>query len=92
MGKKPRPKPRRLAKKLRQIRAALGLSQNEILIRMRLDGEYSRSNLSNYERNRREAPSAIVLGYARLGRIRVDVIVDDQLELADRLLKNSTST
>jgi len=92
MGKKPRSKPRRLGKKLRQIRGALGLSQNEMLIRIRLDGKYSRSNLSNYELDRREAPLPILLGYARLGRISVDVIVDDQLELPDRLLKNSAST
>src|SRR5260370_19200867 len=92
MGKKPRPKPRRLGKKLRQIRDALGLSQNEMLIRMRLDGQYSRNNLSNYELGRREAPLPIVLGYARLGRIRVDVIVDDQLELPDRLLRIPANT
>ncbi len=85
MGKKPRRKPRRLGKKLRQIRLALGLSQNEMLKRMRLDGKYGRNNLSNFELNKREAPLPIVLGYARLGRIRVDVIVDDQLELPDRL-------
>jgi transcriptional regulator with XRE-family HTH domain len=87
MGKKPRVKPRHLGKKLRQIRRALGLSQNEMLKRMGLDGDYGRNNLSNFERDRREPPSPILLGYARLARIRVDLILDDKLELPDRLLK-----
>jgi transcriptional regulator with XRE-family HTH domain len=90
MGKKPRTKPRRLGKKLRQIRRALGLSQNEMLKQMGLDGEHTRNNLSNFELDRREPPSPIVLGYARLARIRVELILDDKLELPDRLLRIPT--
>ena len=86
MGKSARPRPSGLGKKLRQIREALGLSQNEILKRMGLDEEYGRNNLSNYEHDKREAPWAIVLGYARVARINVDLIVDEKLELPKHLL------
>ena len=86
MGKNPRHKPRRLGKKLCQIRAALGLSQNAILMEMGLDNKYTRNNLSNYELDRREAPLPILLGYARLAGISLDVIVDDKLPLPKHLL------
>jgi transcriptional regulator with XRE-family HTH domain len=84
MGRKPRPKPRRTGKKLRQIRAVLGLSQNGILKRMGLEKKCGRNNLSNYELDKREPPSNVVLGYARLAGINVKYIIDDKLELPDR--------
>jgi transcriptional regulator with XRE-family HTH domain len=89
MGRKPRPKPRRTGKKLRQIRATLGLSQNEILKRMGLEKECGRNNLSNYELDKREPPASVVLGYAQLAGINVKFIIDDKLELPDRF-NNST--
>ena len=100
MGRKPRPKPRRTGKKLRQIRAVLGLSQNGILKRMGLENECGRNNLSNYELDKREPPSSVILGYARLAGINVKYIIDDRLELPDRFndaivtkrLKSKTST
>ena len=85
MGKNPRQKPRRLGRKLCQIRAALGLSQNQILRKMGLDDKYSRNNLSNYETDKREAPLPILLGYARLAGISVDDIIDDKLPLPKHL-------
>src|SRR5688572_33296734 len=84
MGRKPRPKPRRTGKKLRQIRAVLGLFQNGILERMGLEKECGRNNLSNYELDKREPPSSVILGYARLAGINPQYIIDDRLELPDR--------
>ena len=85
MGKHSRRKPRRLPKKLRLIRDALGLSQNQILKEMGLDDKYTRNNLSNYETGKRETPWPIQLGYARLANISVDLLLDDKLELPDHL-------
>ena len=90
MGRKSRLKPRRLGQKLRHIREALGISQNEMLRRMGLDEEYGRNNLSNYELDKREPPLSIVLGYARLAGISVDLIVDDKLDLPKDFLKSGS--
>ena len=87
MGKGSRRQPRRLPKKLRQIRDALGLSQNQILKEMGLDDKYTRNNLSNFETGKRGTPWAIQLGYARLANISVDLLLDDKLALPEDLLK-----
>jgi transcriptional regulator with XRE-family HTH domain len=91
MGKHSRPQPRRLPKKLRLIRDALGLSQSQILKEMGLDDKYTRNNLSNYETGKRETPWPIQLGYARLADISVDLLLDDKLELPDHLVKPRAS-
>jgi transcriptional regulator with XRE-family HTH domain len=85
MGKYPRRKQRRLAEKLLQIRVSLELSQNEILWRMGLDEEFTRSNISNYELGQREPPLFVLLQYARLAGLCVDVLIDDELEMPKRL-------
>lgn len=85
MGKGPRRQPRRLPEKLRQIRNALGLSQSQILKEMGLDDRYKRNNLSNFETGKRGTPWPIQLGYARLAKISVDLLLDDKLELPDYL-------
>jgi transcriptional regulator with XRE-family HTH domain len=88
MGKKPRTKPRRLGKKLRQIRENLGLSQNEMLRRAGLDKKYGRNNLSNYELDKREPPYPILLGYSQVSGIPINVILDDKVALPQEFLKN----
>jgi transcriptional regulator with XRE-family HTH domain len=85
MGKYPRRKQRRLANKLLQIRLSFNLSQNEILRKFELDEEYTRTNISNYERDEREPPLFVLLQYAHLAGVCLDVLVDDDLELPERL-------
>ena len=85
MGKYPRRKQKRLAEKLLQIRVALGLSQNEILRAIGAEEELYRTNISNYELGEREPPLYILLGYARLAGVCLDVIVDDELDLPVKL-------
>jgi transcriptional regulator with XRE-family HTH domain len=85
MGKYPRRKQRRLADKLLQIRVSLNLSQNEILRHLGLDEELSRTNISNYELDQREPPLFVLLQYAHLSGVCLDVLVDDDLELPKRL-------
>jgi transcriptional regulator with XRE-family HTH domain len=85
MGRIPRRKQRRVGEKLRQIRHAFDLSQNEILRRTGLAEEVTRNNISNYELDEREPPLFVLLRYARLAGVCLDVIVDDDLDLPRRL-------
>ncbi len=66
------------------IRKRLGLSQNEILKELGLDGAYDRSTISGYERGEREPPIPVVLKYARLAGISTDYLIDDKLKLPDK--------
>lgn len=54
MGTLPRRTPKRLPEKLREIRLRLGLSQNEIIRRMGLEGELTREEVSSFELGRRQ--------------------------------------
>ena len=85
MGKYPRRKQKRLPEKLLQIRTALGLSQNEVLRAIRAEDELYRTNISNYELGEREPPLFVLLGYARIAGVCLDVIVDDELNLPAKL-------
>jgi transcriptional regulator with XRE-family HTH domain len=85
MGRAARPKPVRLAEKLVQIRAAFGLSQNELISRLGLVQEIPREDISAFERGIREPPLPILLKYAQLAGVCIDVLVDDELNLPDKL-------
>lgn len=92
MGKYPRQKQARLPEKLLQIRMALGLSQNEMLKQLKLEGKFSRTSISNYETGDREPPLHVLLRYAQTAGICLDVIVDDELDLPARLPTVATHT
>jgi len=85
MGRHPRRKQKRLAEKLLTVRLALGLSQNEMLRRLGAEDDLLRGSISNYELGDREPPLYILLGYARLAGICLDVLVDDELDLPKKL-------
>ena len=85
MGKRSRPKPERLAEKLLQIRLALDLSQDGMLARLELGESHFRSAVSGYELGTREPPLPVLLKYARLAGVCVDVLIDDALDLPDKL-------
>lgn len=85
MGRHPRRKQKRLAEKLQHIRLALGLSQNEMLRRLGAEQELYRTNISNYELGDREPPLYVLLVYARIAGVCLDVLVDDDLDLPAKL-------
>ena len=85
MGRNPRRKQRRLSDKLLQIRLSLDLSQNELLRQLGLDEKFTRTNISNYELGHREPPLYVLLQYAHLAGLCLDVLVDDDLEVPKRL-------
>jgi transcriptional regulator with XRE-family HTH domain len=85
-----RQKPERLAEKLLQIRLFLGLSQDGMLRRLGLAEVYLRSRISAYELGNREPHLPVLLKYARCVGISTDVLIDDEMDLPERLLKDST--
>lgn len=85
MGKKARRKPKRLAEKLSQIRAAFGVSQNEMLMRLGVEDEIDYTAISKYELGRNEPSLLILLRYARVAGVRVETLIDDALELPAKL-------
>ena len=74
----PRPRPKRLAEKLLQIRRALGMSQSRIAKRL---GVKAYTIVSKWELNILEPPLAILLAYSRLTGIPVENLIDDELDL-----------
>jgi transcriptional regulator with XRE-family HTH domain len=85
MGQASRHRPARLAEKLLHVRAALGLSQNELISRLGLSGDLTQARISAYERGMREPPLVVLLNYARAANISVDALIDDELALPDKL-------
>lgn len=77
--------PRRLARKLARVRTALGLSQNEMLARLGSPEKLLQSSISGYERGVREPPLLVLLAYARIANVYVEVLIDDALELPEEL-------
>lgn len=85
MGKRARMRPERLAEKLRQIRLALGVSQAEMLMRLGFDDVFEYRRISEYELGKIEPPLAVLLAYARDVNVSTDVLIDDQMDLPDKL-------
>ena len=83
MGRAARPKPSRLGEKLLQLRTGLGLSQTQMCRALDLAVDYSA--VSQYELDRREPPLPILLRYAELANVYVDVLIDDRLGLPEKL-------
>jgi transcriptional regulator with XRE-family HTH domain len=80
--------PKRLAAKLTQIRAALGLTQGQMIEYL----EYTESPLypsyiSGFETGEREPSLLVLLAYARCAGISTDVLIDDSLDLPGKLAR-----
>lgn len=74
--------PKRLGEKLRQIRTALGLSQNGMLKSLGSPEGLLGTSISAYERGIREPPLLILLEYARIAGVCVDALLDDEERLS----------
>ena len=85
MGRKPRVKPERLAVKLRTIRDALGLSQGELVRRLGAGDLIDAKHVSKFELGEREPSLIVLLRYARLAGVSMDVLADDDLDLPAKL-------
>lgn len=85
MGANPRVRPKRLAEKLRRIRASLDLTQAELLRKLDIEGLATQSKISEFESGKREPSLIIILQYARAVGVYVDVLIDDRLDLPAKL-------
>jgi len=85
MGRASKRKPTRLAEKLLQIRLALGLSQNELIRRLELVDELMQASISGYELGTRIPPLPVLLRYAEVAGLCTDVLINDKLDLPDKL-------
>jgi transcriptional regulator with XRE-family HTH domain len=80
MSRYARPRPRKLARKLKQIRTRLGLTQAEMVMWLKFREVYQ-GHISEYERGIREPPYPVLLKYARLMKISTDTLIDDEISL-----------
>jgi transcriptional regulator with XRE-family HTH domain len=85
MGRAARLKPKRLAEKLLQIRLAFGLSQSDMLRRLGFDEDIWYTQISGYELGRSVPPLPILLQYARIANVLMEVLADDNLDLPAQL-------
>ncbi|HEV2704583.1 MAG TPA: helix-turn-helix transcriptional regulator [Pyrinomonadaceae bacterium] len=80
-----RTKPERLAEKLLAIRNAFGLSQTDMLRRLGVEDSIPYTRISDYELGKREPTLMILLQYARVAGVPTEVLIDDDLDLPDKL-------
>jgi transcriptional regulator with XRE-family HTH domain len=86
MGRSHRRKPTRLAAKLHAIRIGLNFTQEQMI--ERLDCEelpLYPASISQYEQGKREPPLLVLLAYARVAGVTMEMLVDDVLNLPEPL-------
>ena len=90
MGQSPRPRPKRLAPKLRQIRELLDLTQEQMAEHLKhIESPPQPGHISEFENGRREPSLLFLLAVARLAGFPMDALVDDEFDLPDRLPGNA---
>lgn len=77
--------PKMLGPKLKQIRLAMGLSQEEMLKKLDLPPAISQSTISAYERNAKLPPYFVLARYGDVANVWIDVLVRDTLNLPGRI-------
>jgi len=73
-----RPRPKRLAEKLLQIRTMLGLSQSRLAQKI---GIVDYTVISKFEHDVNEPSLMALLAYAKLAGVRVEDLINDDLTL-----------
>lgn len=86
MGRSRQSRPEKLPIKLKEIRLKLGLTQQQMF--ELLDDKKARlyvGHISLFESGQRVPPLLILLKYARIAKIQMEVLVDDDLEIPVKL-------
>lgn len=92
MGRSHRPRPARLGEKLRQIRASLDLTLEQIIEHLGYnDSPIYPTNISGMERGEREPPLKLLLAYARLAGVSTDILIDDEINLPEKVIRRKKS-
>jgi transcriptional regulator with XRE-family HTH domain len=77
--------PQKLGEKLRKIREAFADTQEEFLARLGNPESILQTSISLYERGKREPQLLILLKYAKLAKVSLEILVDDSLELPNKI-------
>jgi transcriptional regulator with XRE-family HTH domain len=85
MGLASRRRPKRLAEKLKQVRATLNLSQNEMLKLLNLEDEMDRERISKYERGILEPPLHVLYAYGKAANVYMEIFVNDEVNLPNEI-------
>lgn len=86
MGTSRRAQPKYLAAKLLQIRKSLELTQEQMVEQIgRTKTPVHVGHISGFETGKREPSLPVLLRYARIAGVYVDVLIDDDLDLPERL-------
>ena len=80
-----RPRPANLAKKLRQIRQILGLSQSELVRQLDPSEGMHYGRISEFELGKREPSLLVLLAYGRVAGVHLEDLVDDDVALPTEL-------
>lgn len=83
----PRPQPDRLAEKLRRVRTMLGYTLEEMARALAgaRKSPPAKSHVHRFEAGMREPSLLVLLEYARVAGVALEVLVDDDLDLPARL-------
>lgn len=85
MGRAARSKPIHLGEKLLCIRQKLGLSQDGMVERLSVSDTLTSASISAYELGQREPPLLVMLEYAHIANVYLDVLANDELDLPENL-------
>lgn len=86
MGTGKRVRPAKLAEKLKTIRERLGLTTEDLIVKLNCPSiPLYRASITQYEKGRREPPLIVLLQYARLANIYVDLLIDDDQSLPNQI-------
>lgn len=85
MGKAPRARPARLGQKIVEIRRKLDLSQNGLIRHLGLENKLFQGDVSAWELGNREPDLPTLLLIARAANIYVEALIDDTVDLPERL-------
>lgn len=91
MGKAPGYKPKRLGQKIVEVRRKLGLSQNGLIKHLGLTEELFQGDISAFELGNRIPDLRTLLLLANAIGVYVDVLIDDKLDLPEKLPANPKS-
>jgi transcriptional regulator with XRE-family HTH domain len=86
MGQRRRPRPKHLAAKLRRVRSLLELTQEQMAQRLsHIESPPQPGHISEFEQGKREPSLLYLLAVARLANLSLEVLVDDEMKLPNRL-------
>lgn len=92
MGSSRRPQPERLPAKLLQIRQLLDLTQEQMASRLgHVKSPPQPGLISRFEQGKREPSLLVLLEYARIAGLSMESLVDDEIDLPQRLPLRSKS-